>query len=147
LVEELGELGGLLKFLRMQGLQGLGQEFDAAATAFLEELGAFGGGFEAEAALVVGGGATDQAGADEAGDDAAHGGRADLFGFGQLAEGTRASKNKNREGGKLGWADSANGIAGADAAEQMDGGGMKLVADLDRVGEREKFVVAFGHKI
>lgn len=130
-----------------EGLQCLDQGFDAAAAAFLEELGAFGGGFEADAALVIGGLAADQAGADEAGDDAAHGGGADLFGFGQLTEGAGSSKDQNREGGKLGWADPANGIAGADAAEQMDGGGMELVADLDGVGGREKFVVAFGHKI
>jgi len=146
-VEEFGELGGLLEFLGTEGLQGLGQEFDAAAAAFLEELGAFGGGFEAEAAFVVGGGAANQAGTHQAGDHAAHGWGADLLGFGQFAEGAWASKDQNRESGKLGRPDAADGIAGADAAEQVDGGGVELVRDLDRIEGREYLVLAFGHRI
>jgi hypothetical protein len=147
-VEEFGEPGGLLEFLGIEGLECVGQEFDSAAAAFLEELGAFGSGFEAEAAFVGRGGATHQAGTYQAGDDAAHGGGADLFGFGQLAEGTRPSKDQDRESGKLGRADAGGGgIAGTDAAEQVDGGGMDFVADLDGIRGREYLVLAFGHRI
>jgi len=145
--EEFGCAGGLLEVLGIEGLQRLSQEFHAALSAFLQDFGALGGGFEAEAAFVVGRGAADQAGADEAGDDAAHGGRANLLGFGEFAERTRPSKNQDGKRGELCWADPADRVAGSDAAEQVDGGGMEQVGDLDGIGEGEYFLVAFGHRI
>jgi hypothetical protein len=146
-VKELRQAVSLLAVGVGEGFEHPGERFDAASTAFLEDSNAFGSGFEADAALVVGGFAFHEAGALEAGDDAAHRGWLDLFGFRQLAEGTRAPKNQDRERRKLGRADSADGIASADAAEQMDRRGMEFVGDLDGVGGRRYFVLAFGNRI
>ena len=62
--------------------QGVGQGFYPAPAAFPHEADAFGRCLEADAAAIFGGMAADQFRALEAGDDTAHGGRADLFSVG-----------------------------------------------------------------
>ena len=69
-------------------------------------------------------------GAVEAGDNAAHGRRADLFGIGEFAEGSRAAKDENRKRGKLGGADAAFAVANAKTAKQVNCGGMKLIGEI-----------------
>ncbi len=68
-----------------------------------------------------------QAAAFESGDDAAHGGRFDLLGGGEFAKRFGAGKDENREGRKLSRADSGGCVLQANAAEQMDGGGMEAI--------------------
>jgi hypothetical protein len=99
----------------------------------LHQGNAVGGSFEADAACVVSGVAANEPGALQAGDDAAHGGGADLLGGGQFAEGFRPAENEYRKSRKLGGSDSAGEIADTQAAEKVDGGGMELVGDAEGV--------------
>jgi hypothetical protein len=66
----------------------------------------------------------------KAGDDAAHRGRANLFGVGEFAEGARASEDEDGERGELSGADTTFAVANAKAPEQMDGGGVELVREF-----------------
>jgi hypothetical protein len=59
-----------------------------------------------------------------------------LLGFGEFAEGACAAENQDREGRKLGRADAALAIANAEAAEEMDRGGVENVGDLEAVERR-----------
>src|SRR2546425_12179787 len=54
-VEELGEAVRFLAVGVGEGFNDLGEGFDAAVAALLKDFGAFGTGFQADAALVVGG--------------------------------------------------------------------------------------------
>jgi hypothetical protein len=74
----------------------------------------------------------DQPGALEAYDDAAHSGWADLFGTGKFAERFWSAEDEDGEGGELGGADASFAIADSEAAEQVDGGGVKLIGDFGR---------------
>ncbi len=85
-------------------------------------------------AAVFGGVAADQAPAVQAGDDAAHGGWADLLGIGEFAEPFRAAENEDGQGGKLSGADATFAVADAQPAQQVDGGGVKLVGEFDCCG-------------
>ena len=65
----------------------------------------------------------------ESGDDAAHRGRLDLFGGGQLSERHGAAKDQNRECGQAGGALAGSGVLLAHTAEQVDGGRVEAVGD------------------
>ena len=111
-------------------LYGIGEGFYAAFARFPHEADAFRRSFEADAAAVFGGVAADQPGALEAGDDAAHGWRSDLFGVGELTERSGTAEDEDGERGKLGGADAGFAVADTKAAQQMDGGGVELVGDF-----------------
>ena len=74
--------------------------------------------------------ASDEAGALEAGDDAAHGRRAYLFGVGKFAKRSGTAKDEDGERGKLGGADASFAVTDAKAAEQVNGCRVELVGDL-----------------
>ncbi len=85
----------LLAFVFWELPHRFGQGFDAALAAFPHQADTFGRRFEADAAAIRGGVASDQARALEAGDDAAHGRRADLFGVGKFAERSGAAEDED----------------------------------------------------
>ena len=126
-----------------------GQIFDAALAAFLQQALALGGGTDVQAAGVVGvGGDGDEAAAGESGDDAAHGGRLDLFGGGEFFECFGAAENEDGKRRELRGADAGGGILLADAAKQMDGGGVQAVGDGECVRWKRIFRwLDFGHGI
>ena len=86
LLEQGESIVELLAFVFWKLPHGFGEGFDAAPAAFPHQADTLGRRFEADAAAVRGGVASDQARSLEAGDDAAHGWRADLFGVGKLAK-------------------------------------------------------------
>ena len=110
----------------------VGKGLHAALARFPHQADAFGRSFEADAAAVFGGVSADELGALEAGDDAAHGGRADLLGVGELTERSGAAKDEDGERGKLGRTDVGFAVADAQTAKEVDGGGMELVGDFCR---------------
>lgn len=114
-----------------QARHGRGERVDAALASFPHETHPFWGCFEADAATVFCGEAADESGALEAGDDAAHGRGADLFGIGKLAKRLWSAEDENGKGGKLGRADTALAVADAKAAKEVDGGGVELVSKFE----------------
>jgi hypothetical protein len=95
LLEQGESVVELLAFVFGELPHGFGQGFDAALTAFPHQADTLGRRFEADAAAVCGGVASDQARALEAGDDAAHSRRADLFGVGKLAKRSGAAEDED----------------------------------------------------
>jgi hypothetical protein len=112
--------------------EGLRQGFHAALTTFPHKADALGSCFEAHAAAVFRSVSTNQAGTLKTGNDAAHGGRTDLFGAGKFAERLWAAENEDRQRGKLGGAHATFAVADAKPAEQMDCSGVKLVGNVRR---------------
>jgi hypothetical protein len=80
--------------------------------------------------------AADEFGALEAGDDAAHGWRADLFGGGKFAERFGSAEDEDGKRGELGRTDSAFAVANAEAAQQVDRGGVELIGEFGCCGGR-----------
>lgn len=117
--------------------EGLGQGFHAALAAFPHKADALWSCFKAHASAVFGGMAPHQPGALQAGNDAAHGGRTDVFGVGKFAERLWAAENEDGQGGKLGGAHAAFSVADAKPAEQVDGSGVELIGDFGRGGRRQ----------
>jgi len=76
----------------------------------------------------------DQAGALQAGDDAAHGWRADLFGVGEFAERSGPTEDEHGESGELGRTDAAFAVADAKTAKQVNRSGVELIRDVRRRG-------------
>jgi hypothetical protein len=76
----------LLLFVLGEPRHGFGKGLHAAFARFPHQADAFGSGFEADAATVLCGVPAYQAGALEAGDDAAHGRGPDLFRVGEFAK-------------------------------------------------------------
>ena len=66
--------------------------------------------------------------------DARHGGRADLFCFGQVAECDGAAEDDDRERGEAGGIEAACIVGSADCPQQVDRGCVKLGGDGFRVG-------------
>jgi len=95
LLEEGEGVGELLAFVFWKLPHRFGQAFDAALAAFPHQADTFGRRLEADAAAVCGSVASDQARALEAGDDAAHGRRADLLGVGKLAKRSGAAEDED----------------------------------------------------
>ena len=120
----------MLPLVFVKASNGIGQRFYATFARFPHQADALGRSFEAQAAAVFGGVSTDELGALEAGDDAAHGGRAYLFGVGELTERSGAAEDKDGERRKLGGADVGFAVADAKAAQQVDCGGVELVGDF-----------------
>jgi len=115
-----------------------GQGCYAPLAAFPHQADALRGRFEADAATVFGGVPADELGALEAGDDAAHGWRADLFGIGKFAKRFRSAENEDGKCGELRGADAAFAVANAKAAQQVNGSGVELVGEFDRCGVRRR---------
>jgi hypothetical protein len=132
LLEQSNGCAELLLFVFGESGNGTGKRFYAPFARFPHKANAFGGRFEANAAAVFGGVAADQSCALEAGDDAAHGGGADLLGLGKLAQRSGAAKDEDRKGGQLGGADAGFAVADTKSSEQMYSGGVKLVGDFHR---------------
>ncbi len=122
----------LLAFVFWELPHSFGQGFDAALAAFPHQADTLGRGFEADAAAVCGGVTAHQSRALEAGDDAAHGWRADLFGVGKLAKRPGPAEDQDRKRGKLGGADAAFAVADAKPAQQVNCSGVKLVGNVRR---------------
>jgi len=110
--------------------EGFGKRLHTALAALPHQADTFGGRFEAHAAAVFGGVAADQSRALEAGDDAAHGGWADLLGIGKFAKRSGATEDQDGESGELGGTDAAFAVADAKPPEQVNGGGVEFVGDL-----------------
>jgi hypothetical protein len=75
-----------------------------------------------------------EAGALQAGDDAAHGGSFDLLGGGQLAQRHGASEDEEGKRGEAGRADSGENVLLAGVAKKMDGGGVQAVGYFETGG-------------
>jgi len=122
----------LLSFVFGERTHGSGQGFYAALAALPHEADSFGRGLEADASAVFGSVPANQSRQLEAGDDAAHSGRADLFGAGKLAERPGTTEDQDGEGGKLSRADAAFAVADTQTPQQVNGGGVKLIGDVRR---------------
>ena len=134
-VQEAGEVVEAMEVGIGEGGEGLSEGFDAARASLAHEADAPWRSFEADPAAVLGGVTPDQPGALEAGNDAAHGGRPDLLGLGELTKGPGASsKDEDRECGELGRPHSAGEIANAQAAQEMNSGRVKLIGDSKGFG-------------
>src|ERR1700692_191017 len=108
---------------------------DAALASLPKQSCAFGGGANVHAAAVHGiASDLDHPAALESGDNAAHGGRLDLLGGGEIAKRFGSGKHQHRQGRELRRADSGSSVLLADSAKQVDGGGMKPVGGCDRIG-------------
>jgi len=132
LVEEGEGFAELLPLVFGEVGHGFGKGFHAPLTLFPHQADSFRRRFEADAPAVFGGVSADQPGAVEAGDDAAHGGRSDLFYVRKLPERLGAAEYQNRKGRKLGWADAALAVTNTKPAEQVNRGGVKLIGDFGR---------------
>jgi hypothetical protein len=138
LLEQSESFAELLTLVFSEPTHCVGKGVHAAIARFPHQANPFGRSFEADAAAVFGGVPAYEASALESGDDAAHGGRADLLGISELAERFGSAEDENGEGGKLGGADASFAIADAKAAEEVDGGGMELVGDFNGCGIRRR---------
>ena len=119
----------MLKIRFWEGGQSAGEKLDTANAGGLHQLYTFRCGLKANAAGIFGSVTPNQAGTLEARDDAAHCGWTDLLGFGERAQGSRASEDEYGKGGELSGADAAGEVANAKAAQEMDGSGVQLVGD------------------
>ena len=129
LLEQRESIAELLSLVFGERAHCFSKGLHAAFARFPHQAYAFGRSFEAHTAAVFRGVPEDQAGALEAGDNAAHCWRTDLFGIGKLAERFWSAEDQDGEGGKLGGANAGFAIADAKAAQQVDGGGVKLIGD------------------
>lgn len=120
----------LISFVFAQITDSIGERFHAALAAFPHQTDSPGGSFEADAAAIFGGVPADQVRALEAGGDAAHGGWTNLFGIGELAERSWAAEDEDRESRELRRTDATFAVAYAQAAKQVNRGGVKLIGDL-----------------
>ncbi len=112
-----------------------GQNGDPATAAALEESHSPGGGADESRAAVAGvGAAAGEPFAFQSGDDAGHGRGFDLLGGGQPLKREGAGKDEDGEGGKLRGADAGADIFLADAAEDVDGGGVEAIRHGVRAG-------------
>lgn len=68
-------------------------------------------------------------------DDPGHGGRANLFGGGKIAQGYRASEDDDGEGGQARGVEARAFIFLAELSQQVDGGGVELFGDILRICE------------
>ena len=101
----------------------------------MQEAGSERSGVDLDAACVGGVGSDfDQLAAFESGDDAAHGGRLNLFGDGELSQCHGPGEDQNREGGQAGGALAGSSVLFAHTAEQVDGGRVEAVGDDVRRG-------------
>ena len=98
LLEEAGELVEAAHFAFRETGERLCQQFDPSGAGALHQLYSFRSSFETDAAGVLSCVAANQAGTLQAGDDAAHGRWADLFGIGELAERARSRKDQDGKG-------------------------------------------------
>jgi hypothetical protein len=111
---------------------GLRKGLDAALAAFAHKTDALEGGLKTDAAAVFGGVASNQAGALEAGDDAAHRRGTNLFGIGKLAERFGSAEDQHGESRELGRPDAAFAVADAKPAQQVNSSRMELIGKLGR---------------
>jgi hypothetical protein len=132
LLEQGNSRAELLLFVFGQNANHIGQRFHAAFARLPHKANAFGCCFEADAPAVIGRMAADHSRALEAGDDAAHCRRTDLLSVGKFAERLWSTEDEDGESGKLGGTDVGFAVADAKSAEQVDGGGVKLVGDFGR---------------
>ena len=86
LLEQSESIAELLSLVFREAVHYFGERFDAALARFPHEADTFWRSFKTHAAAVIRGVPADQSGALKAGDDAAHGWRANLLGIGKLAE-------------------------------------------------------------
>ncbi len=147
LLDYLHEFIELLQFRGAECAQAVGEDFHAAPAAFEQNARAFVCCRNLRAALVLSGAPPYQFRTFKSGNDPAHGGRTYLFGGGQLADGTRASEYQHRESGELCGANAAGAVHNAEAAQQVDGGGMEAVGYRRGVRGRTKIALAFCHRI
>jgi hypothetical protein len=122
----------LLPLVFGEPLHGFGKGLHAAFARFPHEADSFRRRFEAHAASVIRGMPPQQPGALEASDDAAHRGRADLFGVGEFAERLWAAEDKYGQRGELGGANPTLPVANTKPTQQVNRGGVKLIGDLHR---------------
>ena len=120
----------LLPFVFGEALYGTSEGLYAAFARFPHEADAFRRRLKADAAGVFGGMSADQSGALEAGDDAAHRWRSDVFSVGKLTERSGTAEDEDGERRKLGWADVGFAVADTKPSQQMDGSGVELVGDF-----------------
>jgi hypothetical protein len=140
LLEQGEGLAELLSLVFGEPVHCFGKGLYAAFARFPHQADAFGRSFEAHAAAVLRGMPADERGALKAGDDAAHGWRADLLGTGKFAERFWSAEDEDGEGGELGRADASFAVANAETAEQVDGGGVKLIGDFcSCLGRQRRF--------
>jgi hypothetical protein len=132
LLEQGESFAELLSLAFGEPIHCAGKRLHAALARFPHQVDAFGRRLEAHAAAVFRGMPTDESGALEANDDAAHCRWADLLGVGKFAERSGPAKDEDGESGKLGGADAGFAIADTKAAEQVDSGGVKLIGDFGR---------------
>ncbi len=123
--------------------------FDTALPCLPKQALAFSSGTNRHAACVAWiVGDFNQAAAPQSGDNAAHGGRLDLLGGGEFPELLGAGKDKNGKSGELRRSYARGRILLANAAQQVDGGGMKAVGGDDRFWTgRDFFGLDFCHQI
>ena len=117
LLEQSESLAELLSFSFGERAHCFRKGLHAAFARFPHQAHAFGRSFEAHAAAVIGSVPAHQAGALEAGDDAAHGGWADLLSVGKFAVRLWSAEDEDGEGGKLGGANASFAIADTESAE------------------------------
>jgi len=111
--------------------EGAGEQADSASPRLLQEFFSPGGCRNPNPACILRVGFDfSQPGALESGDNPAHGWRLNLLGGGQLAESHGSAEYQNREGGKARRALTGENILLAGMAQQMDGGGVQAVGDL-----------------
>jgi len=131
-LEDFHSLAEPREFFWGQAVEVRGKVVDAQLASFLQQARAFGGGANVHPAGVMSiGRHADQAAADQAGDDAAHGGWFDLLGGGQFAQRLAAAENQHRKRGKTCRALASGCVLLAHAPQQMDGGGMQAVRDSE----------------
>ena len=132
------------KFVRAEVIEACREGCNAAAARLLEQARALGRGTDVRAAGVPGvAGNGDETVALESGDDAAHGGRLDLLGGGQLAQRFGPGEDQHRERRQLRWTHAAGRVVPANAAQEVNGSGVQPVGD----GEDASMGLDFWHGI
>lgn len=63
-------------------------------------------------------------------DDSRHGGRADLLGGGEIAQGDGASEDDDGQGGQPWGVEAGAFVFFAESPQQVDGGGVEMVGDI-----------------
>ena len=123
------------EFLGSKRIEMGGEIGDTHLASFLQQAIAFGSGANVHAARIAGiHGDFNQAAADQAGHDTAHGRRLDLLGGGQLAQSLGTPENQHGERREACRTFTGGDILFADAAEQVDGGGVQAVSNREKLG-------------
>jgi hypothetical protein len=131
-LKQVHQFSQLLLLLFRDCTECFGQGFDAPLPSFLQDLCSLGGGLQAHTPSIFRFSAAHQTGAHQARDDAAHGRRADLLGFGEFAKRSWATaKNEDRQGGKLRRTDAAFTVANSQPPEKVDRRGVQPVGGLE----------------